>query len=129
MKTFPLEELVGIVAVHGALLIECMGGIMILFAAIRAAYRLVELGRTRGLIPGTGDTVRWELGKSLSVALEFLVGADVLRTAVSPSWTDLGKLASIVGIRSLLNFFLERESEDLEPEVARVREELKKKKE
>jgi uncharacterized membrane protein len=127
MKTFPLEELVGLVAVHGALFIECIAGIMILFAAIRSGYRLLQLGKIRGLVPGTGDTVRFELGKSLSVALEFLVGADVLRSAVSPTWDQLGKLASIVAIRSVLNYFLERESEDLAPMVAKVREELKNK--
>lgn len=49
---------------------------------------------------------RNHLGHSLSLALEFLIGADILRTAISPSWEDIGKLAAIVGIRTVLNFFL-----------------------
>jgi uncharacterized membrane protein len=52
---------------------------------------------------------RNHLGYSLSLGLEFLIGADILKTAISPTWEDLGKLAAIVGIRTVLNFFLTRE--------------------
>lgn len=52
---------------------------------------------------------RNHLGHSLSIGLEFLIGADILKTAISPSWQDIGQLASIVGIRTILNFFLMKE--------------------
>ncbi|MEW5745082.1 MAG: DUF1622 domain-containing protein [Nitrospirota bacterium] len=52
---------------------------------------------------------RRRLGYSLSLSLEFLIGADLLRTAISPSWEDIGRLAAIVGIRVVLNFFLMQE--------------------
>jgi uncharacterized membrane protein len=52
---------------------------------------------------------RNHLGHSLSLALEFLIGADILRTAISPTWQDIGLLAAIVGIRTVLNFFLSKE--------------------
>ena len=42
----------------------------------------------------------------LVLALEFLLAADILRTAVSPTWNDLGKLASIAAIRTFLNYSL-----------------------
>jgi uncharacterized membrane protein len=45
----------------------------------------------------------------VAVSLELLLGADVLATAVAPSWDDIGKLAAIAVIRTLLNYFLERE--------------------
>jgi uncharacterized membrane protein len=54
-------------------------------------------------------TSRNHLGHSLSIGLEFLIGADILKTAISPSWQDIGQLASIVGIRTVLNFFLMKE--------------------
>ena len=38
-----------------------------------------------------------------------MLGADVLATAVAPSWNDIGKLAAIAIIRTSLNYFLERE--------------------
>jgi len=57
---------------------------------------------------------RSHLGHSLSLSLEFLIGADILRTAISPSWQDIGMLAAIVGIRTVLNFFLMKELRESE---------------
>jgi len=57
----------------------------------------------------TKEEVRLQFGSSVAVSLELLLGADVLATAVAPSWDDIGKLAAIAVIRTLLNYFLERE--------------------
>jgi uncharacterized membrane protein len=61
-----------------------------------------------------GDTyehVRLGLGRYLALGLEFALGADILATAVAPSWSEIGQLAAIAGIRTALNYFLERELE------------------
>lgn len=58
---------------------------------------------------GSKESIRIRFGSSVAVALELLLGADVLATAVAPSWDDIGKLAAIATIRTVLNFFLERE--------------------
>jgi uncharacterized membrane protein len=55
------------------------------------------------------EAIRVQFGSSVAVALELMLGADVLATAVAPSWDGLGKLAAIAIIRTALNFFLERE--------------------
>lgn len=60
--------------------------------------------------------VRLDLGVALALCLEFLLAADIVATAVSPSWDAVGKLAAISGIRTFLNFFLEREVKDLAQE-------------
>lgn len=46
------------------------------------------------------------LARYLSLALEFQLGADILGTAVSPSWDQIGKLAAVAVIRTGLNYFL-----------------------
>ncbi|MXO74676.1 DUF1622 domain-containing protein [Altererythrobacter aerius] len=43
------------------------------------------------------------------LALELLLGADILRTAVAPSWHEIGQLGAIAFIRTALNFFIQRE--------------------
>lgn len=48
------------------------------------------------------------------IGLEFQLAADVVRTAVSPSWQELGQLAVIAGIRTVLNLFLQRDLEGRE---------------
>lgn len=53
--------------------------------------------------------VRLRLGRWLSLALEFALAADILRTILAPTWEEIGKLAAIIFLRTLLNFFLERE--------------------
>lgn len=53
--------------------------------------------------------VRVQFGTAVAVSLELLLGADVLATAVAPSWDEIGKLAAIATIRTVLNFFLEKE--------------------
>jgi uncharacterized membrane protein len=52
---------------------------------------------------------RVQFGSAVAVSLELLLGADVLATAVTPTWDEIGKLAGIATIRTVLNFFLEKE--------------------
>lgn len=53
--------------------------------------------------------VRVQFGSAVAVALELLLGADVLATAVAPTWDEIGKLAAIATLRTALNSFLEGE--------------------
>lgn len=62
------------------------------------------------LTPGrSADSVkasRLELGHSFSLALGFLIGASILKTTLAPTWSDIGQLAAIIAIRTILNYFL-----------------------
>jgi uncharacterized membrane protein len=60
------------------------------------------------------QSIRLELGLSLALSLEFLLAADIVGTAVSPHWDAVAKLAAITGIRTFLNFFLQREVRELQ---------------
>jgi uncharacterized membrane protein len=48
------------------------------------------------------------------VALEFELAADILRTAITPSWNDIGQLAAIVVLRTVLNYSLQQEIDKAE---------------
>ncbi len=58
--------------------------------------------------------IRLDLGLSLALSLEFLLAADIVGTAISPRWDAIGQLAAITGIRTFLNFFLQKEVNELE---------------
>jgi uncharacterized membrane protein len=60
------------------------------------------------------ETIRLKLGRWLALALEFQLAADILKTAVAPTWDDIGKVAAIIALRTLLNFFLAREIDNAE---------------
>jgi len=70
------------------------------------------------------ESVRVQFGSSVAVALELMLGADVLATAVAPSWNDIGKLAAIAVIRTALNYFLERELRHINKEKMKTMEQL-----
>jgi uncharacterized membrane protein len=53
--------------------------------------------------------IRWLFGRRLTLALELLIASDIVRTAISPSWNDLGQLGAIVVLRELINFTLNRD--------------------
>jgi uncharacterized membrane protein len=89
------------------LLVETTGAIIIGLGVISAAWQFV-----RALVPPQVESynrIRLTLARYLALALEFQLGADILTTAVAPSWTQIGKLGAIAVIRTTLNFFLTRE--------------------
>jgi uncharacterized membrane protein len=49
------------------------------------------------------------LGRWLVAGLTFQLAADILETAITTSWEEVGRLAAIAAIRTALNFFLERD--------------------
>ena len=52
---------------------------------------------------------RMELGHAFSLGLGFLIGASIINSTLAPNWDDIGKLASIIMIRTALNYFLLRD--------------------
>ena len=54
------------------------------------------------------------LARYLAVGLELQLGADILSTAIAPSWDQIGKPGAIAVIRTGLNYFLTREMETKE---------------
>jgi uncharacterized membrane protein len=66
----------------------------------------------RGLIRREASSfisVRLVLGRFLALGLEFQLASDLLRTAVAPSFEEIGKLAAVAAIRTALNYFLNQE--------------------
>ncbi len=59
-------------------------------------------------------SLRLDLARSLALSLEFLLAADIVGTAVSPDWDAVGKLGAIAFIRTFLNYFLEKDVEELQ---------------
>jgi uncharacterized membrane protein len=88
------------------------GGLVIGVAIIRGVttYALDLIRARGGEVPR--EAIRLSLGRSLSLALEFQVAADILGTALNPTREDLIILAAVVALRTLLNFFLGRELDD-----------------
>ncbi|MCH9669718.1 MAG: DUF1622 domain-containing protein [Actinomycetia bacterium] len=100
-------------------LIEACGAGVIMIGAIIAIVKFAIALTQRDI--NQFSTVRLSLARFLVLGLEFQLAADVLRTAISPSFEEIGKLAAIATIRTVLNYFLNREiaQEQREIELAR----------
>lgn len=89
------------------LAVETIGALVIGLGVLAAATQFV-----RALMPPrvqNYNAIRLTLARYLALALEFQLGADILSTAIAPSWTQIGKLGAIAVIRTGLNYFLMRE--------------------
>ena len=109
-----LEGGLGFIATLIKILLEALGIFTILIGVIingRQAMLLLHHPNTRNYI-----RVRTRFARALALALEFQLGADILATAVAPSYQALGQLAAIAVIRTFLNYFLAREIEELKEE-------------
>lgn len=105
------EELVVQGIVHWLrLAVETTGAVVI---ALGVAIALVAFARA--LLsgkPADFNAIRLVLARYLAMALEFQLGADILSTAVAPTWNEIGKLGAIAVIRTTLNYFLSREMQE-----------------
>ncbi|MEB3218663.1 MAG: DUF1622 domain-containing protein [Nostocales cyanobacterium 94392] len=92
--------------------IDFVVGIIIGFAVFEATVKTVMLYFAyRKNMDETKEIIRLALGKWLALSLEFSLAADILRSSIAPSWDEIGKLAAIIGLRTILNYFLSKEIE------------------
>jgi uncharacterized membrane protein len=89
--------------------VELAAAVIIGLAALEAAWNAVALFFRRPAAQDAKVEVRLGLGRWLALGLEFALAADILRTAVAPTWHDIGQLAAIAVLRTGLNYGLERE--------------------
>jgi uncharacterized membrane protein len=101
-------------------LVEAAGALVIFVGAVQGFFRfLVIAARTREaerFVP-----VRLDVGRFLALGLEFQLAGDILRTAVAPTFSEIGELAAVAAIRTALNYFLGREIREEREEVERQR--------
>lgn len=97
-----IEGLVVLTIAWGAL--EAVGG------AVRVAVGGRQAERGRGaLLHDARREVWFRFATWIILALELALGADIIRTAIAPSWESIGELGAIAAIRTALNFFLMRD--------------------
>ncbi|AKJ31649.1 DUF1622 domain-containing protein [Caldimonas brevitalea] len=91
------------------LAVEGLGALVIAAGILAAGWELFRRLARRDREHGDFSQVRLGFAHYLALALEFQLAADILSTAVAPSWDRIGKLAAIAVIRTVLNYFLTRE--------------------
>ena len=106
-----MEEIFRSLANGIAIGVEAAAALLILVGACEAVYLMFSRFFSHKLEAGTRKEVLVRFGVWLLLGLEFEIAADIIRTAISPSWNDIGQLAAIAAIRTFLNHFLEKDLE------------------
>jgi uncharacterized membrane protein len=111
-----VEELFRNWAATLALIVEAVAALIIAAGVLEAIPILMSSP------PGGRRMAVWRrFGGWLLLSLEFELGADIVRTAISPTWTQIGQLAAIAVIRTFLNYFLEKDLEKYNIQSAPVK--------
>jgi uncharacterized membrane protein len=118
-----MEEFFKDIAVRIALGVEIIAALVIAYGALEALVALLiprqQFVRKKMLHKRRQVFLRF--GVWLLLGLQFELAADIVRSAISPTWSEIGQLAAIAAIRTVLNYFLERDikefEESLEPGV------------
>ena len=107
-----LADKFNLIASYVALAIECGAVFVVAFGALQAMAALLKAianGQATGL---EGRQIWLRFATWILLGLEFALAADILRTAVAPTWDDISKLAVIATIRTMLNYFLAKDIAD-----------------
>jgi uncharacterized membrane protein len=104
--------------------VELVGATIIFLGILTAGTLLVKALLARRTADFTA--IRLTLARYLALALEFQLGADILSTAIAPSWEQIGKLGAIAVIRTALNFFLFKEMQEERKQSGDEKEMVKK---
>lgn len=84
--------------------IETVGALIIAAGLLVAAATFIQAALARRA--PNFSAIRLSFARFLALALEFQLGADILSTAIAPTWDAIGKLGAIAIIRTALNYFL-----------------------
>lgn len=92
-----IEEYFEIIVKYGMLFMEGIGVVIILVTGIRCICAMT--GKKR-------SNYRLILARGISLALEFKMGGEVLRTVLARDFRELGVIGCLIGLRAALAFLL-----------------------
>ena len=103
-----MKEWLVFVTEYCVLAIDALALVVIMVGTIEAVFKGAALmfGSSN---PHERRDVWMHYARWLVAGLTFQLAADILETAIAPDWDDVGRLAVIAIIRTLLNYFLERD--------------------
>ena len=111
-----MEDLFKVLANHVGLAVETVAVALVAYGALEALLRTLAPLVGKPAPAGWRKQIWVRFGTWLLLGLQFALAGDIVRSAISPDWTEIGQLAAIAAIRTFLNFFLERDLEELEGE-------------
>ena len=113
-----MQEWLTVIAGHAIMSMHAMALLVVVFGTVQAFVRSV-----RAMFKPSATGTQFQTGyihyaRWLVAGLTFQLAADIIETAFSPSWDEIGRLAAISVIRTFVNYFLERDLAEMERRAA-----------
>ena len=109
-----MHEWLTVIAGFAVTSIHAIALLVVVFGTVQAAVRSVRAMFNPSATGPQFQTGYIQYARWLVAGLTFQLAADIIETAFSPSWDEIGRLAAISVIRTFVNFFLERDLAELE---------------
>jgi len=107
-----VKEWLALLSERAITLIDAVALVVILIGTVEVIVGIVRLSfgtRSHELMRDTWlSYARW-----LVAALTFQLAADIIETSISSSWETIGRVGAIAVIRTFLNYFLDRDLEEV----------------
>jgi len=107
-----VKEWLAFLSERAITLIDAVALVVILIGTVEVIVGIVRLSfgtRSHELMRNTWlSYARW-----LVAALTFQLAADIIETSISSSWETIGRVGAIAVIRTFLNYFLDRDLEEV----------------
>ena len=112
-----MDQIMGVIRII-AFCIGVAGTFIIVYGALLTAIQFIRLesGRLfKGVTHKEKRSIRQRFGAFILLGLEFFIAADIIKTIMKPTVQDIAILGSIVVIRTLISYFLNRELAESRP--------------
>jgi uncharacterized membrane protein len=114
-----MHDWLAFIASHVIAIINAMALLIVAFGTAQAFARVIQAT----LAPAGGrafHVIYIQYAHWLVGGLTFQLAADIIETAFSPTWEEIGRLTAISVIRTFVNFFLERDLAEQEKRAAEL---------
>ena len=106
------------IATLAAVIVGYLGIAIIVYGALKNGWSFIICCVRK---PTHLPEIRVDLGKHLALGLEFLISKDIILSIMEPTWDDLGKLAVLVTIRTVVGLVLMWELKEVKEEIEEER--------
>lgn len=93
--------------------IDIIALVVVAFGTLRALIGMVSVMANRNATNHDRRQLWMDYSRWLVAGLTFQLAADIIESSITPDWDGIGRLAAVAVIRTFLNYFLERDVEEM----------------
>ncbi|MGO2925619.1 DUF1622 domain-containing protein [Lactococcus laudensis] len=83
--------------------------LVLICGVVKATFKFVKNEVSHADKASVLRTIKNDLGTYVLFSLEILIAADIVESIIKPTFEDIGKLAALVVIRTVISYFLGKE--------------------